>query len=583
MTKVKQTAGGGDDDRDDAASGAFDEALALMRRLFAHHPGPAVLFDRAAVGHGLNTAGERLADQLGGDGGVTMMPQLVQLAVKARIAGKGMAREVPMPGGRARLEATVLPQADGTLLMLGRDATLDASIRTALAESRTRFKDLVDLAADFAWETDESGALTFVSAQGALGYPAETLIGRDPSDLLVDPDSAPTPLPFAAAEPARNVELWMRAADAESRCLLVSAAPVRAADGRRTGARGIAIDVTQERRQQTELAQLKTREQLVQYILDALRGEVEPADMLHAAAAALARAASVGACALTILEGEGQMLEAHFGVPPDAAAIDAVSRRLLREAGLAEGSTEDRRWLGVAARHGGEMVGAITLWRDADAGPWSEDDRRLLEAVERHFGIAFRQILDQLQLERLSRTDELTGLMNRRAFFEDMRRSLQRCSRRGESGALLYIDLDNFKPINDTLGHEAGDRLLRQLGERLRGATRGYDLTARLGGDEFAVWLEGADRAIAERRAREMQREIADLAEPPAAGADPLGASVGIAMLEAGRDGAGQPIEQPDVGDLLAAADAAMYGAKRAGKGGVRFADQGASAAEDEG
>ncbi len=561
------------------------ETLAHMRALFAHHPGPALLFDPAAHAYGLNEAGESLADQLTGDGGVSLMPQLVQLAVKARIAGTGLSREVPMPGGRARLEATVLPQADGTLLVLGRDSTLEASIRTALAESRTRFKDLVDLAADFAWETDIDGGFSFISARGALGYPPEALAGSNPRDLLADPDSAPTLLPFDALEAVRNVELWMRAADGDTRCLLVSAAPVRTNTGARVGARGIAIDVTLERRQQSELAELKTRERLVQYILDALRGEVAPEQMLSSAAHALGRAASADGCILSVLEGGRTVREARYGNAPDAATVAASTAKLFAEDGVLEGETPRHRWIGVAPRHTGEPVGAILLWRTAQGGAWEPGERRVLEAVEQHFAIAFRQIGDQLQLERLSRTDELTGLANRRAFFDDLARALERCVRRGDGGALLYIDLDNFKPINDHFGHQAGDRILRALGQALRHGTRGYDLIARLGGDEFAVWLEGASAEIAERRAHEFLSEIADLrgliadaaAAPdgrPEAVADalpPLAASIGVALIPSGRIAADQ--KMPDVGLLLAAADGAMYRAKDAGKGGVRFAD----------
>ncbi|MCR9221729.1 MAG: diguanylate cyclase [Alphaproteobacteria bacterium] len=558
------------------------ETLALFRGLFEGHPGPAVLFDRAATPYGLNAPGDRLAEALAGDGGVAMMPQLVQLAVKARIAGKGLAREVPMPDGRSRIEATVLPQADGALLMLGRDATLEASIRTALAESRTRFKDLVDLAADFAWETDAAGRFSFVSAGGALGWPPERLIGQAARDLLVDPGSAPRTPPFEAAEPTRNVELWVADAEGGQRCLLVSAAPLHDGDGARSGARGIAIDITEERLQQAELARLKTREKLVHYILNALRGEVDPTDRLRAAALAMGRAVSADACLLEIVNGGETVLAQRFGEPPPPGAFEEAADRLRATAGIADGAAggADRaeagpagRWLGVAARRNGEVVGVVTLWRRGADG-WDEEERRLLEAVEQHFSIAFRQIGDQLQLERLSRTDDLTGLSNRRAFLEELTLSVQRCRRRNDVGALLYLDLDNFKPINDRFGHEAGDRVLRALGQRLRDSIRGYDLTARLGGDEFAIWLEGADRAIAEERARAFIAVVEGLIDSVPVGAEPLGASVGVAMLTAGADHADGRDATARVDALLAQADGAMYAAKQAGKSDVRFAGE---------
>src|SRR4029079_14419969 len=92
-------------------------------------------------------------------------------------------------------------------------------------------------------------------------------------------------------------------------------------------------------------------------------------------------------------------------------------------------------------------------------------------------------------------TDELTGLPNRRWFDRELRRAIDHARERREELALLVIDLDHFKELNDTLGHHAGDRVLAQLGARIRTALRGDDHVARLGGDEFAVLLPGAGAA----------------------------------------------------------------------------------------
>ncbi len=98
------------------------------------------------------------------------------------------------------------------------------------------------------------------------------------------------------------------------------------------------------------------------------------------------------------------------------------------------------------------------------------------------------------RLESLSMTDELTGLLNRRGFSFGLNRALQSARRYSEEGILAFIDLDNFKPINDTYGHEAGDLILRRTGEILTGNVRKTDLVSRLGGDEFAVLLVHSQR-----------------------------------------------------------------------------------------
>ncbi|TDI57171.1 MAG: PAS domain S-box protein, partial [Alphaproteobacteria bacterium] len=94
---------------------------------------------------------------------------------------------VPEAASGGRVELTILPMGDGTsALVLGRNVVLEHNLRTALVESRQRYKDLVEISSDFAWETDAGGVFAFVSPQGALGYRAEELVGRPPSDFFVE-------------------------------------------------------------------------------------------------------------------------------------------------------------------------------------------------------------------------------------------------------------------------------------------------------------------------------------------------------------------------------------------------------------
>lgn len=162
------------------------------------------------------------------------------------------------------------------------------------------------------------------------------------------------------------------------------------------------------------------------------------------------------------------------------------------------------------------------------------------------------------QQQYMASHDALTGLYNRSAFHEQLERSLVLAGRVGTSVALLFIDLDGFKRINDEFGHQAGDEVLRIVARRLGHAVRDADTVARLGGDEFLVLLD-ADLT------RELpqaigQRILGALSQPMEVGGHPLcvGASIGVAM------------HPPLVGEievLMAAADQAMYAAKRGGKG----------------
>jgi diguanylate cyclase (GGDEF)-like protein len=166
------------------------------------------------------------------------------------------------------------------------------------------------------------------------------------------------------------------------------------------------------------------------------------------------------------------------------------------------------------------------------------------------------------RIEYLASHDSLTGLPNREMFNGLLRHSIDSARRHDRRFALLFIDLDRFKIINDSLGHDAGDLLLVEVANRLRGALRAADVVARLGGDEFVVILaEASDRSDVERIAGVM---LALLSEPMHLGGHEChtSASIGIAMF---------PDDGSNAQTLTKSADMAMYLAKEDGKNGFRF------------
>lgn len=165
------------------------------------------------------------------------------------------------------------------------------------------------------------------------------------------------------------------------------------------------------------------------------------------------------------------------------------------------------------------------------------------------------------QLESLAITDALTGLLNRRGFLQELQAAISRHQRTGQKAALLYLDLDGFKRINDTLGHERGDQVLRQVSAQLKGCLRPYDRLARIGGDEFTVILDSlGSPAEAAAVAQKLVQQVSDQAG--VGDLSGLGVSIGIACL---------PTDGDTVEDLLRAADTAMYAAKRGGRRQYRF------------
>ncbi len=157
--------------------------------------------------------------------------------------------------------------------------------------------------------------------------------------------------------------------------------------------------------------------------------------------------------------------------------------------------------------------------------------------------------------------DSLTGLPNRNLFRDRLEQAQNKAAREGDSLALLFIDLDRFKAVNDALGHEAGDELLRQAARRIEHCFRASDTVARMGGDEFTAVLVGlrepeAVRALGMKLIRELERPFT-LAGQEAT----ISASIGIAFF---------PDDAREIGDLMRAADRAMYAAKAAGRAACR-------------
>ena len=187
----------------------------------------------------------------------------------------------------------------------------------------------------------------------------------------------------------------------------------------------------------------------------------------------------------------------------------------------------------------------------------AELDARVLAALR------VKQLHDALldanrRLARQALTDDLTDLANRRHGARQLEREVALCVRHGRLLALARVDVDHFKQINDTYGHEAGDEVLTEVARRLAGAVRGGDELARWGGDEFVAILPDTDKSGAQRAAERLRTAVADAPIKAAGAALPVTVSVGWAHWSG---------DTPD--DLLARADRALYRAKDAGRNAV--------------
>ena len=436
-------------------------------------------------------------------------------------------------------------------------------LREALLDSRQRWRDLVGLSADLAFEADHLGRLTFLHPDPALGWPSGAMVGSGAGVLLADGGAGAGFDPFRTTARVRHRRVWLRRGDGGVTCLAFSAEPILDSLGRIAGARGVGIDMTALDAPGAQLAGAQRLGEALDHILSCMGREVLAPRMLRAALEALTSALGAEGAAAIVLLRDGQpaslAYEAGSGasaVLPDAAALLAGYAN-----GPLRGEARDGRHLlaDVCQTRFGEQTGLVA-WRAPNGRAWDADDTRLLASSGKIIRIALEHEAIQREMMRQARTDPLTGLLNRRAFREEVLRHTDRTDREGLPSTLMFLDLDHFKSVNDRLGHEAGDQVLLRTAALLRDTVRPADLVARLGGDEFALWLGGADHMTAAERAEALRATMpAALSEITGSEPPRITLSIGIATRRAGGD--------EDIDGLIRRADEAMYEAKRNGRG----------------
>lgn len=207
----------------------------------------------------------------------------------------------------------------------------------------------------------------------------------------------------------------------------------------------------------------------------------------------------------------------------------------------------------------GEVIGTVNLYH-TEPDAFQTDDLRVMSLVGEMAGRAVHNACLFAQTQETAFTDPLTGLRNARYLRQFLEQEINRARKNNHKLAVLGLDLDQFKPVNDTYGHERGDRVLCEIGQVLQAQVRNYDLVARSAGDEFVVALPETGREEAEVVAAKIKRAVDRYAESLVL-ADPrfprIGVSVGIAIF---------PDDAGDLRGLLACADRGMYEDKRAGR-----------------
>ncbi len=246
--------------------------------------------------------------------------------------------------------------------------------------------------------------------------------------------------------------------------------------------------------------------------------------------------------------------------PPEKRSRSLTVRFRFPGEGVATNAIQTGVLLPLSSDHGASAGTLAVFWRRSVDEP-KDDDLAALEELALTAGKAIENARQFRELHELAVRDPLSGLHNRRYFHDTLAHEIKRAHRYDRRLALIFFDLDNFKAINEQIGHLGGDSVLAEVAQRLRSVVRGADIPCRVGGDEFAVILPESSLEDTERFFQRLQLAIQG---------QPIGRipnlQVSAGMAELGRD--------DDATSLFRRVDQALYRAKRSGKGKIVAADE---------
>jgi diguanylate cyclase (GGDEF)-like protein/PAS domain S-box-containing protein len=543
---------------------ALDVATSGVLVCDATQPGRPITYVNGALERLLGRTRDELLGQdpaaLAGEVAETADRRALDRALREEVAHAAtmLLRHADGATFRAEMRITPVRADDGALtdwIAVIDDVTdrLDALDRLALAEAR--YRELVEYVPAVAYvaEWDEHSTLTYVSPQieALLGWPPEAFL--EDQDLwyrCIHPDDVARvreheTRSYASGERI-DLEFRMVRRDGGELWVRDKEAVILDADGAPAFSQGVLVDVTPSRASESELADERHRAQRYLDIAGAII-------VILDAGARITLLNRAGAELLGYEEGELVGRDWYDTVVPERLRAGGRAA-YLEEVGADQ---DDAVHESTVVTRGGEE--RTIAWRDTIV---RDAEGKATAVMSSGVDLTERRAAEE-QIAYLAYHDPLTGLPNRALLQEHLDLALARARRQGDAIGLLYLDLDGFKLVNDSLGHPAGDELLCHVTVRLGERRRGMDLLARQGGDEFLLLLADLDRAEAETHARRVAEDLLKaLAEPfQISGAEfHIGASIGISLY---------PRDAADAGELLRHADAAMYGAKQAGRNGV--------------
>jgi diguanylate cyclase (GGDEF)-like protein/PAS domain S-box-containing protein len=461
----------------------------------------------------------------------------------------------------------------------------------ALVESEERFRLLTHLSTDWYWEQDRDLRYTLVS-EGLLhlqSFLPGDFLGKTREELAIDVESLGRAqweahqAQIKARQPFYNLEYKIYDSKGRAHWFSINGAPLFGPGGAFNGYRGTGKDIT-ARKQAEELTVGQGK------ILEMIATGADLKTVLEQLVSVIAQQSDGMIGSVVLLDEDGMHVRSSIapGLPdsftrslggvavgPRAGSCGAAMYRCERV--ITTDIARDPLWTDyrdLALAHGlhacistpilsqrGKALGAFAMYYGAARVP-TETELGLADIASHIAGIAIERKQAEERIRHMAHHDELTGLPNRTLLGEHVELAIAQAERTRSKTALLFVDLDHFKHVNDSLGHQAGDRLLRSVARRLQNCMRKSDSLARLGGDEFVLILPGLK---AEQDAAPIAQKLLDtLHQPFAVDGQELhvSGSIGISLY---------PTDGTDAEALMRAADIAMYHAKEKGRGNFQY------------
>lgn len=467
--------------------------------------------------------------------------------------GKQIQYEDSKAGRRYHNSLYPVKNQDGTvetIAIFARDVTEQHKAKTALINSEQRFRDVSAAVGEFIWETDSKGTFQYITEDvvHVLGYTAEEIMGTRLKKYIPEEDEHDFDIwdqdVYKAQEAFNNIELRSVTKDGRLIWLQINGVPYFDQENIFSGFRGAAMNISD--RKTTEEA-IKASERKLRALADSAYDAIimvdtngyisfwnDAAENLfgYLESEALGRRVH-DLIALPEDRAKGEKGMFQFAITGKGPVVDAVQETTA----LRKDGTTIPVERSVSGFRLGDSWYAVATIRDIT-------ERKATEA----------------KLRELATTDSLTGLNNRRRFMELSEREFARSVRYERPLAMFMLDIDHFKDVNDTYGHDVGDDVLRSLAETAVMALRGADILGRLGGEEFGVLLPETDESSAMEVAERLRRSIENTSISTREHTLKITVSIGVSTLKK---------DTSSVQDLLKHADVALYDAKQSGRNRV--------------